>query len=724
MQFSTIFKAGAALLLILPPIHSAAAQETVDTLQVYTLDEVIISASRWEQTAQTVGRNVTVISREEIENSIHSNVGDLLAERQSVHIVGNRQTAGSVQSLFLRNADGNQSVVMIDGVRISDPSTPGNSIDLAELSLAGVERIEIVRGSHSTLYGSSAIGGVVNIITRDKPENGFNGSAETGHGTFGSDTYSMQNRLTANYSTESGIYFDLGIAQKRTWGLDATVDTLTDPSVFNPQDRDDFNKLDLNGKIGYKGSHGKMHLSYRRVDQESDLDQSAYVDDDNARIDFQRDLFSYGGTYTISDDFEIKLSGAYSDLNRFFVNDSSVIDANGNYDGIYTENRGEGTLWENEVTGRFQSNGITAIVGLGNTRQTMSTYSYTYSSAFNFESESNLDSLGLEEIINKAFIYTELDGKLVDEEWNTFALGLGARLSDHDQFGTYLTYEINPKVRVSSSALLYGAVTTGFNAPSLFQLYSPAESFGSYTNRGNSSLEPETSLSMEAGWKQEIGSRAQAEVSLFRNNVRNSIEYVYLWDRNTTIGNLGPADYRGDTYINLSEQLTYGLELGLRVRLLSQLRLTGNLTYARSTLSFAPGDIDGSYTGGHHVQVYEGGEFVSSEKKVEGLVRRPRITAHADLTYQPVDRLEVGVSTRFVGRNDDIFYSSALGPFGAVDRVEVDRYNITDLYANYRLSSNLLLKVKIENLFNTDYSEIRGYKTRPRGVYGSARFTF
>jgi len=724
MHLSQFTRAGiialATVLMTLP----ASAQDEIDTSRVYPLEEVIVSATRWEQSAQTAGRNVTVISREEIASSLHTSVGDLLSEQLSVHLVGNGQTDGSVESLFLRNADGNHSVIMIDGVRLSDPSTPGNSVNLSELSLAGIQRIEIVRGSHSTLYGSSAIGGVVNIITRDRTETGFNAVLDSGHGTFGSGTYSMENTLSANYAFENGLYLDLGAVQKRTQGLDATVDTVTNPNIFNPQDRDDFSKLDLNGKVGYKGPDFDWHFSYRRVNQESDLDQAAYADDSNARIDFRRDLFSYGGSIHVSDLLELQFSGAYSELGRNFVNDSSLVNASGNYDGIYTETNGEGTLLENELTGRIGGEGFSAILGLGSTRQTMSAYSYTYSSAFDFESETDLDSLDLSETINKVFIYTELNGSLVSRRLDPFTLGLGARLSEHDRFGIQWTYEINPKVRVGTSTLLYGALTTGFNAPSLYQLYSPEQGFGAYTNRGNSGLDPETSVSVEAGWKQDIGSRVRFELSLFRRKVSDAIEYVYLWSGATPIEALGPGDYRGDTYLNLAEQVTTGIELGIRASLAPGLRISGNLMYARSTLSFSPEDVDNSYTGSNHVQIYEGGRFVTGDTEIDGLVRRPEFSAGARLFYRPTARLEFEVSTRYIGKSDDIFYRASLGPFGAADRTPVGGYLLTDLSAGYRFTSNLDLRVKVDNLFNTEYAEIKGYKTRPRGIHMRVRFSF
>ncbi|MDR8394027.1 TonB-dependent receptor [Aliifodinibius sp. S!AR15-10] len=722
MQFSYISRAAFTVLLLSLIALPLSAQ--IDTSKTYTLEEVIISANRWEESARSVGRNVTVISSEELRNSTYYSVGELLAEQQSLHMVGDGQTPGAVQSAFLRNTNSNHAVIMIDGVRISDPSTASNSPDLSELSLARVERIEIVRGSHSTLYGSSAIGGAVNIITRGFGTPGFSGTVGSKHGVFGKGTYSTANQIDLNYTTPRGFYADFGLAHEMTNGLDATIDTVQNPPSFNPQDQDDFDKLDLSGELGYKTDRFGYFVSYRREDQTSDVDQGAYSDARDAYTNFMRDFFAYGGSFTLSDDVELKYNGAYSDLARDFVNDSSIVDQAGNYDGSYIENNYEGSLWENELTAHWESNAISTIIGIGNIQQTMSSHTYTYLSSFNYESETNLDSLDLKESISHAFIHTELNGSLLNSQLESFSMGLGSRLVNHNEFGTHLTFELNPKVQVSPSSLVYGAVTSGFNAPSLYQLHSPAISPGYVTDRGNENLEAESSISYEVGWKQTVGSALQLNLSLFRTNVDNVIEYVYMWNPDREVANLTSADYLGDTYLNASEQQINGIEVGLDTRIGSTLTLGGNLSYTHSTLQFNPADVDEQYTEGSHVQIYESGEFLTAEKEIESLTRRPSISGNVYLAWQLLEPLRIQANTRFVGERDDVFYSSNLGPYGALDRSNVDGYSLTDISLRYNISDPFAVIGKVENLFDTDYTEINGYRTKGRGFFIKAQYTF
>ncbi|MGD8747858.1 MAG: TonB-dependent receptor [Balneolaceae bacterium] len=687
------------------------------------MNEIVISASRYKQPASSVGRNVTVIDHSEIKNSIHTTVGGLLSQQQGVHVVGNSQTDGSVQSIFLRNSNSNQTVVMIDGVRISDPSTAGNSVNLSELSLAGVKRIEIVRGSHSTLYGSSAIGGVINIITEKTNSRGVRLNLDTEGGAIKSGVYSTRNNLSLQGTLDNGLYANLAVSQDYTNGLDATVDTASGPG-FNSQDRDGFRKLDFYGKAGYHGKLLDLYGSYRHENQHLGVDQGAFQDDNNAYQDFHRDLFSYGVSSRLSSRLGLKLEGAYSTLNRAFVNDSSIVDQQGSYDHTYAESHGEGSLWQNGLTVRYEADNAKFMMGLESNHQTMNNRSYTYVSSYNYESETNLDSLNLNETTNSIFLHTDLNGSLFADNWDAFSLVLGSRLSHHDQFGSHFTYEINPSVQLTSSVLVYGAITTGFNAPSLYQLYAPQKSFGAYTTRGNASLEPEESTSYEIGWKQEASRTIRFELSFFQTNIRNTIEYIYLWNGNTAESNLTFGDYLGDTYLNVSRQYIRGIELDLNMQPAPSLSFSGNLSYIHSKLVFNPGDIDQSYTGGNHVQVYESGTFVNSKRTVKGLSRRPRITANFRMGYRPFEKVRLGISSRFIGARDDIFYSSNLGPYGALDRSRVDGYNLTDVKMLYDFNAHISVGIKVENILDTQYYEINGYRTKGRGVFLKAAFSY
>ncbi len=708
------------ILAVLLTVIPAQAQQTDtdterDTLRSYQLGQIVVSASRFEKDPFSVGRNVTVISRAEIEASMEYDLAGLLAKRQSLHLVGSNQTPGALQQGFLRNADVDQTVVMIDGTPISDPSTVNNAVDLSEISLAGVKRVEIIRGSHSTLYGSSAIGGVINLITRGIGEEGIGLEAETRHGLLSNGAYITGNTLFGGYTHSGGFYFNIGADQKYTPGLDATVDT-SGSVGFTSRDRDGFRKLDLTARAGYRSDDLRFHASWRRANQRSEVDQSAFTDDDNAFVDFSRNLLNWGGSLEVSPLLRLELNGAWSELDRNFVNDSSRVAPDGGYDGSYTETNGKGTLLDNELLALYQGESVSATAGVSSVRQTMNYRTYTFVRPFNFESVTDLDSLDLSENTNSLFLHTEWDGSLISPALDDFSLVLGGRIARHDRFGSHVTWEINPSVEVGDGGLLYAVATTGYNAPSLYQLYTPEMSFGAHTTRGNEELKPESSISYEVGWKQTVGDFMHLELSLFNRRVDDNIEYVYLWDGETPMEELTSAEYLGDTYINLARQKIRGVELGLEAHLSRQWEIRGNVTYTSSTLQFSPGDIDRGYTGGHHVQVFESGLFLQENESLSGLTRRPSLNAHAEVRFRPHSSLAFTWSNSYTGRRDDIYFSNTLGPLGAQDRTSLEPYLVSSLSARYTVTEELTLSGEVENIFNAQFQEINGYRSQGRGV--------
>ena len=141
---------------------------TEDYTKVYPMKEIVVTATRTDKDVNNVGRSVTLITNEQMKTSVYNNLAELLSRQEGIYVVGTGQNPGMIQSLFMRGANNNQTAIMVDDVRITDPSSPNNALDLKELSLTNLDRVEIVRGAHSTLYGSSAIGGVINLITKDR----------------------------------------------------------------------------------------------------------------------------------------------------------------------------------------------------------------------------------------------------------------------------------------------------------------------------------------------------------------------------------------------------------------------------------------------------------------------------------------------------------------------------------------------------------------------------
>ncbi len=696
-----------------------------DTIRTYELPEIVVTASRMARRQDDIGRSVTVLSKEQIQSMVSFNVGELLTRTEGSYVVGAGQNPGIIQSLFMRGASSNQTGFFVDDVRIADPSSVNSALDLSELSLAGIQQVEIVRGSHSMLYGSSAIGGVVNMITERPNSPGINIGAGLTGGTFGEKTHSLTQSLSLNYSMPVGLYV-LGEINNATFkGLDATRDTLTNPLAFRNRDRDGFKKSDLFGKVGFTTPALNLYLSARVANQRADIDDGAYVDDDNSTLQFDRKLLTYGASYRVSDLIEMKYVGGHSTMNRIAIDDSSLIDWTGKTDQTYTEGRWKGSTLTNEVQAIVGLEGARAIVGVGRYSEAMSSRFFSRSSFGEYQY--NLDTLRLKATTQSLFSHLVLEGNMAHSSLSRFALALGARLSKHSTFGNHVTFEINPSFRMSDRGLLFGSISSGFNAPSLYQLFTPERHYLSGITRGNSTLKPERSLSYEIGLRQEILEGLTVSVSAFQTTVRNAIEYVYLWDKSIGIDTLGNDwmrdDSRGDTYLNLGTQKVRGIELTVRSKLLDRLEVTANLSLLRGTLHYSPQQIAGiQATGGHHVQLYNSGEFLEREVRSVELVRRPS-TANVAVSYMVNDYLSFRADVRYAGSRKDVFYDSQRGPYGALGTTPVEAYTIVDLTQRLHVTNRFIALVRVENIFNTKYAEIRGFSTRGRGIQMSLRYT-
>lgn len=689
-----------------------------DSLHTLALHEVVVSASRFDQKILETPRSVTVINSEAIRNSVYNSVDDLLSRQPGIYLVGGNQTPGTNQTLFMRGANSNQVVVMMDGVRITDPSSPNNAIDLSELSLTNVERIEIIEGAHSTVYGGGAIGGVINIITRKNSQPGFHGNGSVQAGTFGPPSGTLSASANVGYSFQNGIYLSGSFYDQHVAGLNASVDTIR--KHFHAPDKDGFQKTDAYVKGGYRKNKWDGFISYKHTNQHASIDAGAFADDDNAFLDFKRDQMNYSLAYQFDSRLKLLANGSQSQSQRINENDSSRISAAA-FDGNYFKGTYDGHLSTHELQLNYQANKIRAVAGGGAFSERMTFNTFYYASAFGgYASKVNYDSIQTKATTWYGFAQTSWIGG----PQNKFGFSAGARLSNHSLFGNYFTFDANPSYAPSASSLVYASVSSGYNAPSLYQLFDPTKNFGEYTNLGNQSLRPEKSFSLEAGFKKEFNRGSYFTMAVFQTTTANLIDYVYLWNKNTPMQSLSYSDYLGNTYLNLSRQEVSGAELSGRWQTNSKLSITGNLTGLQGTITYKESDLDNAKTGGNHVQLYSNGAFVSGDGSINNLVRRPKVTAFAEIKYQILSSWSFSFYYRLAGRRNDSVYDYTLGPFGALNQQGVATYHLFDAGIYYRLKPWISFTAKMENIFNVQYQEILGYNTRGRSGYVRINFTW
>jgi vitamin B12 transporter len=506
----------ACLALGLAALGAANAAEENPAVdgKLYSTPEIVVTASRIEWPIDKTASFITVLSKNDIQKRHAETVGDLLRSVVGLNVVQSGST-GKASSLFIRGAASNHCLVMVDGVPLNDPAT--GAFDFSDLAAAGIERIEIVRGPNGILYGSSAIGGVINIITSAKGE-GTRRSVSLAAGSFGSAEGS------AALSGEGGRL-----------SYNGSLSGLT----TNGQTGNDFYRnVSFTGSASSRittTSRLSLNLRYGRAN--TGLRGPRFDPDPNAEQDGAHLLAATTFQQFVSERWNYSVRASLFDRDITFDDPIDYLDAGPFAGSSHQEiaSRAENVAWQNNL--RF-SGGVWIIAGAEWKQERT-----TNSGRFPFGS-------------------TDFDVRI----WNTslFVNGIadfrrlptvsaGVRLDDHSEFGAVATYKGSLSYPIPrTTTTIKASVGTGFRAPGLNELY--------YPGYGNPNLSPERTTGWDCGLRHEIRrGNASVEAAYFRNSYRNLISF-------------NPTTWLAD---NIGEALSDGVECSASVRPLSFLAIEG-----------------------------------------------------------------------------------------------------------------------------------------------------
>ncbi|HEX8461123.1 MAG TPA: TonB-dependent receptor [Segetibacter sp.] len=571
--FSTVF---------LFSVFIASAQ--TDTLQ-NNLDEVVVTATKTAIKQSQTGKVVTVIDRATIERNIGKSVSEILNYQSGIFINGANNAFGTNQDVYLRGASTGHALIMIDGVPVIDASQINNSFDLNSINISQIERIEILKGAQSTLWGSDAMAGVINIITKKGGAKATSPNILLSYGSYNT----FKGNVGVNGKLKDFTY-NLNYSRVDTRGFSAAYDSTGNKGF----DNDGLVQNNFQANLGYKLSQ-KLSVSslIQAGKYTADIDAGAFQDDKDYISKNRNNLYNLGLEYKASK-LNFHLINTLQKTKRELIDDSTHVGgfskyAHGNYDA---------TTFISDLYGNYSfSNKASLIVGAQGIYQNTDQGYMSISSFGPYKAPPiGADSANINNYsVYASFLLTNLSG---------FNNEIGFRYNNHSIYGSNATFSFNPSFNIDENTRVFLNISSGYKIPTLYQLYSEA---------GNKNLNPEKSINYELG------------VQAFSNNKRNSFRVLgFKRDiKNLIVYYSDPVTYAAQ-YINRDKQNDYGFEFESNIALDKIGNWLNNLTY-----------VDGA------------GE--NNNVKTKNLFRRPNFTYNSTLTIEPVKGLTVAPSFRFVG---------------------------------------------------------------------------
>ena len=651
----------------------AISQERVekDSLITQNLDEVIITATRTLRQLSKVPMPVQLISNKEIKAINSVRLSDLLNEQTGLITVPD---FGGGEGIQLQGLDAQYTLVLIDGVPLIGRSA--GTLDLNRLAVGNIKQIEIVKGASSSLYGSEAMGGVINIIT-ENPKYNFKGNLNFRYASFNS---SDMNVSTSQKNKKLGFTFFFN--RNKSDGFD--FDTSTPEQNINP-----FENITLNSRITYDFNDAfQLILSSRYFYQ----DQINRTQNQSSLALFEGHSITneWNNTLLLNYEFNRHLKTSFEFYVTRFKTRETLFDSN---NILFSENHFNQLFLRPEYRLTYETESAEIVLGTGLTHESLDRSFFMTTPIF-----------------NAPYVYAQYD-------WNPnekLNLILGARFDAHNQY----TSQLNPKLAISyafnNKITLKSSVGRGFKAPDFRQLYfNFANSSVGYQVIGynvvnaivpdlinqnqiqlrqginladfNNTLKPESAVNVNLGGTYKPNNSIKASLNLFRNSIQNLIDTRAI----ATFTNTGQNLF---SYLNLNNVFTQGLEFNLQYKPKSELKIAMGyqLLYAKDKAAiqaFESGRVNATST------------IILTKDQYFGLFNRSRHMANFKVFYE-VPSLDFSTNIRATYRSKfGLFDTNNNGYLDTFDAF-VDGYAIIDFAANKKLYKKYELGLGVDNVFD------------------------
>jgi vitamin B12 transporter len=576
---------------ILCGLSTHAGAQAVSPIAVASVGELVVTANRSPQESERVGQSITVLDAGAIKASQSVDISTLLAQTPGVSFSRNGGVGGST-SVRIRGAEGDHTVVVIDGVKLNDPSTAGGGYNFANLLAGDIGRIEILRGAQSTLWGSQAIGGVVNIVTA-QAEEPFEGSLTAEGGSMG----------TGYLRAAAG-----GKTDRVTWRLaGGRYETDGISSYRLGQEKDGYDNTGFSGRAVVRATDA---ISF-------DL-RGVYSKGRNEFDGFPPPNFAFGDTpeYGETEEFvgyvavnldlfdgalQNRLAYGYTQTDRQNFNpDQAVTD-------VTFDARGENRRWEYQGVWTI-NDAWTATFGgeIEDSKMRSASPSAFDPNPAPISAKAGIDG-----------IYAQVQGEVVAG----LTLTAGLRRDSHDTFGDKTLGQLAAAWSLNDgNTILRASFGQGFKAPTLYQLYS---------EYGNTALAPEEADGWDAGVEQRLFDRFMVRATYFDRDTTNQIDFVSCTAAITNPLCFVNGIRRSGVYDNTARTKAHGVELEGSADL-GPLQVLANYTWT-DTENDSAGNVN----------------------RGKQLTRRPEHQANIQATYSWANEASLGAAIRYVGASFD-----------------------------------------------------------------------
>lgn len=646
------------LLVLTAALTVPAAAQTRDTTR---LPELTSTATGVPVAPSAISASVTVISGEELRERGIRFVLDALRDAPGIQVV-QQGSFGGLTSLFLRGGNSDYVKVLLDGVPLN---APGGGFDYANLTTDNIDRIEIVRGPASVLYGADAVTGVIQIFTR-KGSGPAHAEAQGQGGTFGSSVFG------ASASGGSGA---------SAWSVEGSR---TGSSGFYPINNAYRNTV-LSGRLSAApDAQTDVALTVRYTDNQFNFPTTGGTALDANQFSFQT-ATALGLTVTrrFRPSVEGRLALTSNDVESGFDN---APDSPADTIGFGFASKTLSNASRRGLDARVNLTPVAALVltaggGIEFERERQSGQT---TSNFGTGISTEPSAFGASRHTASAY----LNGLVTAASGLT--LNGGVRVDDNNAFATFVTYRAGASWVVAGGTRVRGSVGTAFKAPTFSQIFadSPFE-------RGNAALSPEHTRTYEIGLEQSVAHGVVVlSATAFSQRFTDLIQYLSVTSPDSA------------TYYNVARARARGIEVGAHAQPFRTLVLDANYTYLDTRV------LDGGPSGGPGT-AFEAGR---------PLLRRPAHTARIGGRWRPVPPVVLGANVNVIGRRDDLDFSA----FPAT-RVTLARYALVEtsveagLLAATAHRPGVTATFRVENLFDAQYQSVLGFPGRGRTIFAGGR---